>query len=129
MLTLQPLVYIEGKDQTDRPIWDYDTGTLASWKGCYTGSHYLTQLWGSAHPCRTTRTLENFNNQGTKMILLSEKPWLIANNSKNLANRSKSIIKNNLGLCTRSEIWKTYLELWKTVMDLMVWRFAKDITN
>ena len=22
-----------------------------------------------------------------------------------------------------------YLELWKTVMDLMVWRFAKDMSN
>ena len=29
---------------------------------------------------KTTRTWENFNNQGTKMILLSEELWLIANN-------------------------------------------------
>ena len=37
------------------------------------------------------------------MILLSDKLWLIANNSKSFANRSKSII-NNLGMCKRSEI-------------------------
>ena len=31
---------------------------------------------------KTTRTWENFNNQGAKMFLLSDKLWLIANNSK-----------------------------------------------
>ena len=31
---------------------------------------------------KTTRTWENLNNWGTKMILLSDEPWLIANNSK-----------------------------------------------
>ena len=35
---------------------------------------------------KTTRTWENFNNQRTKVILLSEKLWLIANNSKNFAS-------------------------------------------
>ena len=34
---------------------------------------------------KTTRTWENFNDRGTKMILLSGKPWLIANNSKSFA--------------------------------------------
>ena len=63
---------------------------------------------------KTTRTWENFNNRGTKMILLSDKLWLIANNSKSFANGSKSIIRNNLGLFKRSEIyliqnfWKHY---------------------
>ena len=33
MLTLQAVVYIEGKDQTSRPIWNHATGTLTSWKG------------------------------------------------------------------------------------------------
>ena len=35
---------------------------------------------------QTTRTWENFNNQGTKMILLSDKIQSIANNSKSFAN-------------------------------------------
>ena len=33
---------------------------------------------------KTTRTWENFNNWGTKMILLSDELWLIANNFKSL---------------------------------------------
>ena len=33
MLTLQALVYIEGNNQIGRPIWNYTTGTLTSWKG------------------------------------------------------------------------------------------------
>ena len=41
----------------------------------------------------------------TKMILLSDEIWLIANNSKSLANWIKSVIRNNLGLCKRSEIY------------------------
>ena len=54
---------------------------------------------------KTTRTWENCNNQGTKMILLLDKLGLTANNSKNFANGSKLIIRNNLGLCKRSEIY------------------------
>ena len=53
---------------------------------------------------KITRTWENFNNQETKMILLSGKLWLIANDSKNFANGSKSII-SNLGLCKNSGIY------------------------
>ena len=37
---------------------------------------------------KTTRTWENFNIRGTKMILLSDKLWLIANNSKSFANET-----------------------------------------
>ena len=37
---------------------------------------------------KTTRTWENFNNQGTKMILLLDKLWPIANNSQSFANGS-----------------------------------------
>ena len=40
-----------------------------------------------------------------KLILLSDKLWLIANNSKSFANRSKSIIWNDFGLCKHSEIY------------------------
>ena len=54
---------------------------------------------------KTTRTWENFNNWGTKMILLSGKLWVIANNSKSFANRSKPIIRNNLGLCKHFKIY------------------------
>ena len=54
---------------------------------------------------KATRTWENFNNRGTKMILLSDELWSIANNSKSFANGSKSIIRNNLGLYKRSDIY------------------------
>ena len=47
---------------------------------------------------KTTRTWENSNNQGPKVILLSHKLRLIANNSK-------SLIRNNLGLWEHSEIY------------------------
>ena len=53
--------------------------------------------------CKTTRKWENFNT-GTKMIIFSNKLWLIANNSKSFGNGSKSIIRNSLDLCQRSEI-------------------------
>ena len=33
MLTLQALAYIEGNNWTGKPIWNYATGTLTSWKG------------------------------------------------------------------------------------------------
>ena len=51
---------------------------------------------------KITRTWENFNNRGTKMILLSDELWSIANNSKSIVNQSKSIVRNNLGVCTHS---------------------------
>ena len=54
---------------------------------------------------KATRTWENLNNQETKMILLSDELWSIANNSKSFANGSKSIIRNNLGLYKRSDIY------------------------
>ena len=54
---------------------------------------------------KTTRTWENFNNWGTKMILLSDELLLIASNSKSFVNGSKSIIINNLGLCKYFEIY------------------------
>ena len=54
---------------------------------------------------KSTRTWENFNNGGTKMILLSDELWSIANNSKSFANGSKLIIRNNLGLYKRSDIY------------------------
>ena len=69
---------------------------------------------------KATRTWENSNNQGIKMILLSDELWSIANNSKSFANGIKLIISNNL----------PYLGLSKTlcIMDLMVqkYRFGKE---
>ena len=53
---------------------------------------------------KTNRTWENFNNQETKMIILSDELWLIANNFKGFANGSKSMIRN-FGLCKRTEIY------------------------
>ena len=41
----------------------------------------------------------------TKMILLSDKLWLIVNNSMSFENKRKSIVSNNLGLCKHSEIY------------------------
>ena len=52
----------------------------------------------------TTRKWENVNNWGTKMILLSDKVWLIANNSKSV-NGSSSVKRNNLDLCKHFEIY------------------------
>ena len=67
---------------------------------------------------KTTRTWENFNKQGTKMILLSDKLWLIAN-YKSFVHESNSIIWNNLDLCKHFEI--PYLELIKNLaINLMV---------
>ena len=54
---------------------------------------------------KTTRTWENFNNRGTKIIILSDKLWSIANNSNSFAKASKSIIKNNLVLYKLSDIY------------------------
>ena len=48
---------------------------------------------------KITRTWENFNNRGMKMIFLSDEPQLIANNSKCFVNGIKPIIRNNLDLC------------------------------
>ena len=58
----------------------------------------LVELFHRNPGYKITRIWKNFNKQGTKMILLSDKLWLIANNSRSFANDTKSIIRNNLGL-------------------------------
>ena len=70
---------------------------------------------------KTTRTWENFNNRGTKMILLSDELWSIANNCKSFANGIKLIISNNLPYLGLSKILSC-------IMDLMVqkYRFGKE---
>ena len=74
MLTLQAVVYIEGKDQTGRPIWNHATGTLTSWKGaepdCLIQLNYREVHTHASY--KTNRTWEKLNNQGTKMTLISE---------------------------------------------------------
>ena len=69
-----------------------------------TRPHYPTQLGGSVHPCKLKKQPKHggTSTTGTKMTLISDKLWLIANNSKSFANRSKSIRRNNLGLCKHS---------------------------
>ena len=67
ILRLEPLTYIEGNDQTGSPICNYVTGNLTS--------HYSIQLQEGVHPCKlkSKQNMGNFNNPGTKMILLSDK--------------------------------------------------------
>ena len=76
---------------------------------------------------KATRTMENFNNWGAKMILLSDELWSIANTSKSFANGSKWIIRNNLGLSTLIFIlFRTFKNI---IMDLMIqkYRLGKEI--
>ena len=82
--------------------------------------------------CKTTRTWHDFNNQGTKMILLSDELWLIANNSRSFSNWSKPIIRNNLGLCKGCQNLP-YLELLKTLSWIEWYKnidlAMKDLSN
>ena len=76
MLTLQALAYIEGNDRTGGPIWKYVTETLTSCKDAKP-DRVIQLNCGKVHThasYKTTRTWENFNNRGKKMILLSDKP-------------------------------------------------------
>ena len=75
---------------------------------------------------KATRAWENFDNLGTKVILLSDELWSIANSSKSFANGIKLIIRNNLGLYNRSDIYLIY-NFQKHFMHLMVqkYRFGK----
>ena len=103
-------MYIEQNDRAGRSIWNYATCHKSPdiWAGKGAKPDHIIQLnCGEVHThakYETTRTWENFNNQGTKVTLLSNELWLIANNSKGFANRSKSMIRN-LGLCKHSEIY------------------------
>ena len=73
---------------------------------------------------KTTGTWDNFNNEGTKMILLSDELWWWANNSNSFVTESLSIIRSNLGLCKHSEIYlKTFMNI---VMGLMLWKYIFD---
>ena len=66
MLTLQALTYIEGTDQTDRPIWNYATGNLTSWKGCQTKLRYPTQLQGKCTRMQVKKQPEHGRTSTTK---------------------------------------------------------------
>ena len=54
---------------------------------------------------KTNRTWENFNNQETKMIILSDELWLIANNFKGFPKGSEKSMIRNFGLCKCTEIY------------------------
>ena len=62
MLTLRSLTNIEGKNQTDRPIWNYATGALPSRKGCYAkptvGKCIPMQVIKQSEHGRTSKTEE-----------------------------------------------------------------------
>ena len=99
MLTLQVLHYMKEITKPTGPFETMPHEPRHPGKGAKP-DHVIQLNCREVYTCasyKTTRRWENFNNQGTKNILLSDEPWLIANNSKSFANRSKSI-SNNLGL-------------------------------
>ena len=77
MLTLQSLTYIKGNDQTHGMVGPF--GTMPQeprHPGKGAKPDHVVQL-DCREVCthanyKTTRTWENFNNRGTKMILLSD---------------------------------------------------------
>ena len=71
----------------------------------------------------TTKTWDSFNNGGTKMSLLSDELWLIANNYKSFANRSKPIMRSNLRFVQALRNLP-YLELSKILLRIL--RIIKD---
>ena len=108
MLTLQALTRI--LKETTEPAGPFGTMPQEPWHpGKDAKPNRVIQLnCGEVRThasSKTTRTWENFNNQGTKMILLSHELSSIASNSKKFANGSKVIIRNNLGLYKRSDIY------------------------
>ena len=75
MPTLQALMYIEGNDQTGRPIWNYLQETRHPGKDAKL-DRVIQLNCGEVHThasYKATRTWENFNSHGTKMIVLSDK--------------------------------------------------------
>ena len=93
MLTLQALMYIKETTELADP---FGTMPQEPWHpGKDAKPDHVIQL--NCREVRThvsyaaTRKWENFNNQGTKPILLSEELWSIDNNSKSFANVRKSI--------------------------------------
>ena len=91
MLTPHALTYIEGKDQNQRAhleLYHRNPDILEralNWT--------VLSICGEVRihaSYKTTKTWENVNNQGTKMILLSVELWSIANNSKNFENKSNN---------------------------------------
>ena len=99
--------------ETNKPADQLGTMPQEPWlPGKYAKQDHVIQLncqeVHTNESYKITRTLENFNNQGTKMIFLLDKLWLIANNSKSFANRSKSIIRKNLVLCKHSNTYRCF---------------------
>ena len=90
--------------QMTKPVCPFGTMPQESWhpgKGAKP-DHVIELNCGELHT-HITRTWNNFSNQGTKKVLLSDELRLIANNSKSFAIGNNSIIRNNLGLSKCSE--------------------------
>ena len=118
MLAVQIRTYIKGTDQTRGPIWNYATWIWHPGKGTKPDRviELNSQEMSTHASCKTTRTWDSFNNRGTKMSLLSDELWLIANNlriiqnnnsifnnSNNLKKKKSNKSISNLGLCKHSE--------------------------
>ena len=75
MLILQALMCIERHDPTSKTIWNYATGTLTTSKAPDTMLSLIHLNGGELRThasCKTTRTQESFDHQGTKIFLLSD---------------------------------------------------------
>ena len=77
-------MYTEGNDRNNEPLGTIPQEPWHPGKGAKPDR--VIQL-NCGEVCihesyKATRTWENFNNQGAKMILLSDKLWSIVNNSK-----------------------------------------------
>ena len=104
MLTLQAQTYIEGNELVG-PFRTIPQEPLHPENGAKL-DHIIQLNYREVHihaSRKITRTWENFNKQGTKLILLSDKLWLIAIQS--FVNGSKSIIRDTFRLCNFSEIY------------------------
>ena len=140
MLILQSLTYIKRKwpnRQAHLQLCHRNTDILEKVLHWITLSNSIARKWlpkqvVTQASCKTTRTWHDFNNQGTKMILLSDELWLIANNSRSFSNWSKPIIRNNLGLCKGCQNLP-YLELLKTLSWIEWYKnidlAMKDLSN
>ena len=89
--------------ETTKPVGPFATMSQEPWH-CGKGAKLDHVIKPICRKVRTHTSYKNFNNQGIKMILLSDNLWSITNNSKSFANGNKSTIRNNLGLCKHFEI-------------------------
>ena len=113
MQTLQVLKYIKGYNRLAGPFGTMPQEPWHPGKGAKP-DHVIQLIAGNCAPMQVIKQPEHGRTSTTdkqKLIIFSDKLWLIANNSNSLS-RSKSIIRNNLGLCKCSEIY-------------LIWNFQK----